>query len=171
MQGGYRNGHQQPAYPHQQPAAPASSYGLDYTAANGGGPELRQGSATYSPSLQSSSIRICSEPIFRNLLGCEDLSSSISDPDARSEIRCLFDPGSRILDPGSQNHIFNSLLTNFWVKGTIILSVLAKKFSLPVQNKIIYNFMIFVASKNGRTKKIFSPSPFGVVVASGIRDG
>ena len=44
VQGGYRNGHQQPAYPHQQPAAPAaSSYGLDYTAANGGGPELRQG--------------------------------------------------------------------------------------------------------------------------------
>ncbi len=49
VQGGYRNGHQQPAYPHQQPAAASSSYGLDYTAANGGGPELRQGTATYSP--------------------------------------------------------------------------------------------------------------------------
>jgi hypothetical protein len=72
VQGGYRNGHQQPAYPHQQPAAPAaSSYGLDYTAANGGGPELRQGSATYSPSMQSSAIRIPNEPMWiRVLLNC-----------------------------------------------------------------------------------------------------
>jgi hypothetical protein len=36
------------------------------------------------------------------------------------------------------------------------------------KNKIIYNFTIFVASKN-RTKK-FSPSSFGAVVGSGIRD-
>ncbi len=30
-----------------------------------------------------------------------------------------------ILDPGSQTHIFDSLMTNFWVKSTIILSVFA----------------------------------------------
>jgi hypothetical protein len=31
-----------------------------------------------------------------------------------------------------------------------------------------YNFLIFVASKNGRTKKMYSPSFFGVVVGSGM---
>jgi hypothetical protein len=30
--------------------------------------------------------------------------------------------------------------------------------------------MIFVATKNGRTKKIFSPSSFGAFVGSGFRD-
>ncbi len=47
------------------------------------------------------------------------------------------DPGSGdffTLDPGSQTHIFDSLMTNVWVKSTIILSVLAKKISLLVQN-------------------------------------
>ncbi len=36
------------------------------------------------------------------------------------------------LDPGYLTHIFDSLMTNYWVKSTIILSVLAKKI-LPVQ--------------------------------------
>jgi hypothetical protein len=36
-----------------------------------------------------------------------------------------------------------------------------------LENKIIYNFMIFVATKNGRT--IFALL-FGDVVGSGIRD-
>jgi hypothetical protein len=57
-------------------------------------------------------------------------------------IRCLF-------DPGSQANIFDSLMTNFWVKSTII----------------IYNFMLFVATKNGR--KIFFPLLH--LVGSGIR--
>jgi hypothetical protein len=56
-----------------------------------------------------------------------------------------------------------------WVKCTIILSVLAKK-SLYLFKKTIYNFIVFVATKNGRTKNI-SPSSFGAVVGSGIRDG
>jgi hypothetical protein len=47
-------------------------------------------------------------------------------------------------------------MTNFWVKSTIISSVLAKK-NLYVKNKIIYNFMIFVATNN-RTKQIFPSS-------------
>jgi hypothetical protein len=33
----------------------------------------------------------------------------------------------------TQTHIFESLMKNFWVKNTIILSVLAKKMSLSVQ--------------------------------------
>jgi hypothetical protein len=31
------------------------------------------------------------------------------------------DPGSRIPDPGSQTHIFVSLVTNFYVKSSTIL--------------------------------------------------
>jgi hypothetical protein len=72
------------------------------------------------------------------------------------------DPGSgigffRIPDLGSQTHIFDSPMTNFWVISAIILSVLSKKISLPVQKKIIYNFVIFVATTNGRTNIFFTP--------------
>ncbi len=43
-----------------------------------------------------------------------------------SGIRCLFDPWIRdpewvFPDPGSQTHIFESLLTIIWVKSSIIL--------------------------------------------------
>ncbi len=51
----------------------------------------------------------------------------------------------RIPDP--QTHIFDSLMTNFWVKSTIILSVYLFK------NKIIYNLFIFVATKDVGKKK------------------
>jgi hypothetical protein len=55
------------------------------------------------------------------------------------------------------------------VKSTIILGVLAKEnFLYLFKNQIFYNFMIFVATKNDRTK--FSLSFFGAVVGSGIRD-
>jgi hypothetical protein len=55
-------------------------------------------------------------------------------------------------------------MTDFRVKSSIILSVLAKKISLPV----IYNIMTFVATtKNGRTKKFFLSS-FGAFVRSGM---
>ena len=52
-----------------------------------------------------------------------------------SGIRCLFNPGYGIRDPdpGSQTDIIDILMTNFWPKSTIILSVLAKKCYLPVQ--------------------------------------
>jgi hypothetical protein len=47
-------------------------------------------------------------------------------------------------------------MTNFWVKITLILSVLAKKsFLYQFKTKIIFNFMIFVVKKNVGTKKIF----------------
>ncbi len=54
----------------------------------------------------------------------------------------------------------------------MILSVLAKKILYLFKNKFIYIFMIFVATKNGRTKT-FPPSSFGAIVGSGsgIRDG
>ncbi len=52
-----------------------------------------------------------------------------------SGIRCLFDPwtrirdrffsGSQISDPGSQTHIFERIVTNFWVKSSIIFFKLA----------------------------------------------
>jgi hypothetical protein len=45
-------------------------------------------------------------------------------------------------------------MTNFWLKSTIILV-----FLYLLKNKIIYNFMIFVATKKGRTK-IFFPVLF-----------
>ncbi len=77
--------------------------------------------------------------------------------------------GSLISDPGSQTHIFDIIMTNFLVKSTIILSALANKNSLPGQKEIIYNFMMLVATKNGRTKK-FPPPSFGAVVGSGIWD-
>ncbi len=40
-----------------------------------------------------------------------------------------------------------------------------QKKSIPVQNKIVYNFIIFLATKNGR-KKNFSLFSFGAVVGS-----
>jgi len=48
-----------------------------------------------------------------------------------SRIRCLFwswirDRFFRISDPGSQPHIFESLMTNFWVKSSIFLCKLAQ---------------------------------------------
>jgi hypothetical protein len=59
-------------------------------------------------------------------------------------------------------------MTNFRVKSTIILHFLAK-FFFTYFKIIIHNFMIFVVTKNGRTKKIF-PSSFSAVVGSGIQD-
>ncbi len=50
--------------------------------------------------------------------------TSVADPDPGSG--ALFTPGSeiglfRISDPGSLNHIFESLVKIFWVKSSIIL--------------------------------------------------
>jgi hypothetical protein len=65
----------------------------------------------------------------------QDIKSAYCSYGFRSEIRCLFDPGSGIVfsDPdlgsGSQTHIFDSFMTNFsfWVKNTVILNDIAKK--------------------------------------------
>jgi hypothetical protein len=45
----------------------------------------------------------------------------IRDPGSRIRNRFIPDPGSRIPDPGSQTHIFEGLVTTFWVKSSIIL--------------------------------------------------
>jgi hypothetical protein len=89
------------------------------------------------------------------------------DPDPRSRIRCLFGP--LIRDPGSQIHIFQSLVLIFGVKSTVILCKfkISQKFCLfQFRNKIILNFMIFVVTKNGRTPFFPPPPPPGF----GFRD-
>ncbi len=53
-----------------------------------------------------------------------------------SGIRCFFDPGIRnrfFPDPGSQTHLFESLVKIFWVKTSIILWKLAQIFSSAFQ--------------------------------------
>jgi len=45
--------------------------------------------------------------------------ASVADPDPGSG--AFMTPGSRMLDPGYQTHIFESLVTIFWVKSYIIL--------------------------------------------------
>jgi hypothetical protein len=56
-------------------------------------------------------------------------------------------------------------MANFGVKSTKKIFL----YGYLLKNKIIYNFMIFVAIQNCRTKKI-SSSSFGAVVGSGIWD-
>ncbi len=63
--------------------------------------------------------------------------TSVADPDPGSG--AFLTPGSGIRnrifpDPGSQIHIFESLVTIFWVKSSIILWKLAQIFSSPLQN-------------------------------------
>jgi hypothetical protein len=95
--------------------------------------------------------------------------SQNSDPRTR-----ILELGSRHSDPGSQTNIFDSLMTNFRIKSTIIFSALAKKkFLYLFKNKIIDNFLIFVATKNGRTKNHFSLLLYWypTVVGSRIQNG
>jgi hypothetical protein len=82
------------------------------------------------------------------------------------------DPGFGIVfpDPGSHTYIFDSLMTNFCLKSTIILSVLAKKNFYLFKHKIFQQFYdIFGYKMVGWDKKNF-PSSFGAVIGSGIRD-
>ncbi len=86
-----------------------------------------------------------------------------------SGIRCLFDPGIRnrfFPDPGSQIHIFESLVTIFWVKSSIILWKLAEIFFFST--KIICNFVKFVATWKVMTTNFFSPLSFVAVFGSGM---
>jgi len=78
--------------------------------------------------------------------------SSIANPDPGTSAFLTLDPEKVFPDPGSQTHIFDSLMTDFRVNRTIILSALAKQnFLYQFKNKIIHNFMIFVATEMGRT--------------------
>ncbi len=66
---------------------------------------------------------------------------SVADPDAGSGtfwtpgsgIRNRFFSGSRISDPGSQTHIFQSIVTIFWVKTLILLWKLVQNFFFSIQ--------------------------------------
>ncbi len=65
---------------------------------------------------------------------------SVADPDPGSGAFLNPGPGSGILnrffpDPGSQTHIFESLVTNFWVKSSIIFEKWPKKFLHHFKNK------------------------------------
>jgi hypothetical protein len=88
------------------------------------------------------------------------------------------DPGSgigffRIPALGSQfqTHIFGSLVTNFLVKSSIILRKLAEIFFFSIsKNKIIFNFVKFMATKKVLKINFFSPLSFVAVFGSGIWD-
>jgi hypothetical protein len=106
--------------------------------------------------------------------------TSVADPDPGSG--AFLTPGSgrgffRISDPGSQTHIFEGLVTSFWVKTSIILGKLGQIFVLQhIKNKIIFSFVKFVATKNGLRKKILFTPVFYCCFwipdpRSGIRDG
>ncbi len=71
-------------------------------------------------------------------------------------------------DPGSQTHIFENLVTLFWIRSSIILSKLANFFLQHFKNKIIYNFVKFVATKKVWQQIFFPPFSFVVVFGSGI---
>ncbi len=88
--------------------------------------------------------------------------------EASTGIRCLFDPwnldleqvffGSHNSDPGSQTHIFQNLVTIFWVKFYNSLKIGTNFFLQYFKNKIIFNLVKFVATKKGITKIFFHPS-------------
>jgi hypothetical protein len=70
-------------------------------------------------------------------------SASVADPDPGSGAFLTLRPrpgigfsGSRILDP--KIHIFDSLMTNFWVNSSLILRGLDNKISLSVQKQNFY---------------------------------
>jgi hypothetical protein len=84
-------------------------------------------------------------------------TGSVADPDPGSGIGCFLtpgsgirnrffpDPGSRISDPGSQDHIFKSFLTIFLVKKFFNSLKIGPNFFLQhFKAKIIYNFVKFV---------------------------
>jgi hypothetical protein len=85
------------------------------------------------------------------------------DPDPGSGAFLTPGPGSgigffRVPDLGSQTHIFKSLVINFWVKNSIIFHFFEnwpKFFSSAFQNKIIFNFVKFVATKKMYVNKFF----------------
>ncbi len=103
-----------------------------------------------------------------------------------SGIRCLFDPwirdpekvfsGSRISDPGSQTHIFESLVTIFWIKSSIILLKLAQIFFFSTSKLRNFQFCeICGYMKRYDNKFLFTPlfcCCFWIRdPRSGIRDG
>ncbi len=108
------------------------------------------------------------------------LPRSVVDPEPRSGIRCFFDPW--IWYPGSgmvffqvperiPNPHFWEFSYNFLGKKFYSSSKTGPNFFLQhFKNKIINNFVEFVATKKGLTINIFSPLSLVNVFGSGIRD-
>jgi hypothetical protein len=92
--------------------------------------------------------------------GASTVPNSVADPDSGSS--AFLTPGSgmgffRISD-GFQTHIFQSLVTNFWVKKLYNSVKTDKKIFLQhFKNKILFNFVKFVATKKGMTTHFFHP--------------
>jgi len=91
----------------------------------------------------------------------------------RTGIRCLF--YLRIRDLGSwesfriPNLYFWGLNDNFWIKNSIFLCILAQNFLHLFKYKIIYNFVIFVATKKVG-QQIFLTLLFSCYFVSETRD-
>jgi hypothetical protein len=102
------------------------------------------------------------------------LGTSVADPDPGSGAFLTHGSGIRnrfFPDPRSQTHIFESLVTIFWVKSSLYSLKIGPNFFLQhFKNKIV-QFVKFMAPKKGMTIKIFSPLSFIAVFGSGIRDG
>jgi hypothetical protein len=81
---------------------------------------------------------------------------SVADPGPGSGASLTPDPGSRI----PNLYFFESLTTIFWLKSYIILCKLAHIFYFASSKIKQYNFVIFVATKKGRTTNFFSPLSF-----------
>ncbi len=105
------------------------------------------------------------------------LRCSVADPDPGSG--AFLTPGSgigffRIPDLGSQTHAFESLMTIFLGrKFYVILCELAQIFFLKqLKINIIYNFVIFVATKKVGQQIFFHPDLLLLFLdpGSGIRD-
>ncbi len=97
---------------------------------------------------------------------------SVADPDPGSGAFLTLDP--RSLDP--KPIFFYSLMTNFWVKNTIILSVLAKQISFTCSKINYWQFYDICCYKKWWDKKNFPPPLFWCCCwirypRSGIRDG
>jgi hypothetical protein len=97
-----------------------------------------------------------------------------------SGIRCLLTPGSGIRnrffpnsDPGPKPIFLRAYIDNVLSKTKNFynsLKIGPSYFLQHFKNKIIFNFVKFVATKNGMTTNFFSTLSFVAVFGSGIRD-
>ncbi len=78
--------------------------------------------------------------------------------------------GYRISDPGSQTHIFESFVTIFLVKSSIILWKLGQNFFSALQNQNNFQFCEICGYIKRFDKKLFFTPLFCCCIGSGIRD-
>ncbi len=108
----------------------------------------------------------------------------VANPDPGSGAFLTPGPGSGIrnrffLDPGSQIHIFDSFVTNFWVKSSKILWKLAQNFFFNIKKKILILWNLWLQKKVSQ-QIFFHPSLWLLFLdpgsefrdlGPGIRDG